>query len=376
MVKQAILFFIFFIHFVSVFPHAITNGFEPWRRLGDNILTVSKTKYFSQEHDLEYYYTPFPYIDSFKFVHIEQLLTPELKNSFSKIIFIHSAKDVTDNLSSKESILFVCTYLSIAPSMYEYVKNNAEFEKNIHHLFTPLESIAKLDKKTQEFILAVHVRKGGGFDWPLASEQEFEVEIPIVKNKEIFLYKRDIGMNCEDIWPLHCLPGPAYISQTKYLAFKKKYYADYIWAIKFPPDQYYIEQIKTAISLTKLKALTIKLFTDDPHPQDIVKRYQNALKDVPVSITFDYRKSENNHDKNVIEDLFALAECDGLISASSSFAFTAMILGNHSIMIHPEHAITLPDKVLIDKVKVIKVDNRHDPLKRTINISMYSINLL
>lgn len=375
-IKNILLIILFFLTTKTIFPHAITNGYEAWRRLGDNVLTVCKTKYFEREFNLKYYYTSFPYIESFILTNKEQPLTEELKSKFKKIVFINSSKDILDNINSHEPILFVCIYLSTTPSIYDYVKNNPSLEEEIHSLFTPVQPLKNLDKSSQEMVIAVHVRKGGGFDWPLASNQEFKLDLPLLNNNEIFLYKRNVGMQCEDIWPLRCLPGPAYISETKHLAFKKTYYADYIWAIKFPPDQYYIEQIKTVISLTKAKKVTIKLFTDDPNPKGIVNQYQKALKDTPALLTFDYRTTENSHDKNVIDDLFAIAQCDGLIAASSSFAFTAMILGNHSLIIYPCHAITMQDKVLIDKVYVIQVTNPHDSSKRKIHSSVYSINLL
>lgn len=365
----------FLLYSTYIIPHAITNGYETWRRLGDNILTVCKTEYFSHEFNLPYYYTPFAYYDSFVFKTKANALTPEIKNSFKKMIFVTSVKDIANNVKSIDPILFVCTYLSATPSIIEYVKKNPLFEDKIHDLFTPYQMINTIPKSSNQMVIAVHVRKGGGFDWPLASRQEFALEIPLVKNKELYLYKKNISMSCNDIWPLRCLPGPAFIAETKHLAFKKSCYADYIWAIKFPPDQYYIEQIKIIIKLMNLKSLTIKLFTDDPHPEDIVMRYKNALKDQEANITFDYRKSENHHDKNVIEDLFAIAQCDGIISACSSFAFAAMILGNHSIMIYPEHAITMQDKVIIDKVKVIRVENTRDSHKKTLQSSTLAINL-
>ena len=375
-IKNLFFIILFFLVPNTILPHAVTNGFEVWRRLGDNILTVCKTKYFEQEYGLSYYYTTFPYIDSFVFFKEEKPLTEEIKNNFKKIVFINSEKDITDNINNEDPTLFVCTYLSPTPLIYEYVKNHPSFENEIHRIFTPINHITALNKTSKEPVIGVHVRKGGGFDWPLASCQEFNVEIPLLKKKELYLYKRNLGMCCEDIWPLRCPPGPAFITETKHLYFKKSFYADYIWAIKFPPDQYYIEQIKTMATLLPGKSLKIQLFTDDPNPEGIVTRYTKALKDLPCKITFDYRKTENSHDKNVIEDLFALAQCDGLISASSSFAFTAMILGNHYVIIYPDHAITMQDKVLIDKVKVITVENPTDSQTRKVKSSIYGINLL
>lgn len=69
-----------------------------------------------------------------------------------------------------------------------------------------------------------------------------------------------------------------------------------------------------------------------------------------------------------------MTQCDGLISASSSFAFTAMILGNHSYIIYPEHAVTMQNKVIIDQIKVIHVENPKDS-KRVVHSSVYSISV-
>ncbi len=149
------------------------------------------------------------------------------------------------------------------------------------------------------------------------------------------------------------------------MAERKKYYSDYTWPIKFPPDQYYIDHLKYLSDFLHDQQLLVYLFTDDPNPQEIVKKYSQALEGYP-RIIFSYRLKENHHTKNVIEDLFSIIQCDCLISASSSFAHVAQLLGKHSICIMPTHAITLPEKIIMNKVAVFGVNNAYDCHNRKI----------
>jgi hypothetical protein len=356
----------------SIFPHGITNGVEQWRRLGDNITTIAKTKYFARLFKLDYLYTPFTYHDDFAFATKEKLLTQIEKSNFSKIVLINSEKDILNNIENEEPTLFVATFLSPTPWMYTYSRENPDFEKEIKQIFTPLATIEALPKSPDTFLIALHVRKGGGYDWPLASTQEYLLDKSILKEKEFFLHKKSPEISSDHIWPIKYLPGPGFVTLTKELAFKKQYYADYIWPIKFPPDQYYIEQIKMVAQLVTDKQLLVVIFTDDPNPLDITERFAKALSAIP-NLKLYYRTTENHHTKNVIHDLFTLTQCDCVISASSSFAFAAHLLGDHAIMVFPEHAITCPDKIIIDKVKVITVENSPDAASRKVTSNTYSL---
>lgn len=144
---------------------------------------------------------------------------------------------------------------------------------------------------------------------------------------------------------------------------RKTQFSDYIWPTKFPPDQYYIDHIKKLAEMLPGKNLLIYLFTDDPNPQAIMQRYSKALEDYP-RIIFSFREQENRHNKNVLDDLFAITQCDCIISANSSFAFVAHLVGNHSIIMFPIHAITLPSRILVNKVAIVTLDNPYDLNKR------------
>jgi len=345
--------------------HAITYKLETWRRLGDNIITLAKAQYFADLYNLKLLYKSFPYSDQFAVHETAIPLTKEYEKQFTKIIPVNSAKDIVDHLKNGESILFESHFLSETPWLYNYSRQTPLFEKKIKELFTPTMQIDALPKPSAVVTVALHVRKGGGFDNPLASQQEYTFDDQIAG---IYLKKNVPGNSCTDIWLINWPAGFKYIEAVKHFVEKKNRFSDYTWPIKFPPDQYYIDHLKYLSDFLKDRQLLVYLFTDDPNPAAIVERYNAALKDYP-RIIFSYREAGNHHTKNVIQDLFAIVQCDCLISASSSFAHVAQLLGKHSICIMPTHAITLPDKIIMNKVAVFGANNAKDIEKRTLHCS-------
>ncbi len=344
-------------------PHAITYKIEPWRRLGDMITTVGKADYFAYTYDMKLLYKPFPYSDQFQLHITQQLFTPELASTYSKTVPFTTIAELEKELASADPILFECHFLTQSPILYTFSRTNYHFEQRIKKMFTPLAPIERLPKPEGVITVALHVRKGGGFDRPLASTQEYSKEESPLKG--VYLYKHNPAGSYTDVWPLHWPAGQAYIEAVRTLVLKRNLFSDYTWPIKFPPDQYYIDQLTYLAQQFEGKNLLVYLFTDDPNPHAIVERYSAALKEYPRLI-FSYRQAGNHHTKNVIHDLFCLAQCDCIISASSSFANAAHLLGSHALIIVPVHAISMPDKIIINKVGVLSVRNPGDPAKRSI----------
>lgn len=342
--------------------HAISYKLESWRRLGDTIISFCKAQYFADLYNLKLLYKPFPYSDQFSLDQSSTRFIEAQEKQFEKTIIVNTSKDIEEHLKSDYSVLFESHFLSETPWLYTYSRQNIDFEKKIKELFTPINKVDSLPKPPGVVTVALHVRKGGGFDHPLASQQQYLLEEATIG---IYIKKNTPGNSCTDIWPILWPIGFKYIEAVRQLMEKKTRFSDYTWPIKFPPDQYYIDHLKYLSDFLKDQQLLVYLFTDDQNPSDIVQRYSAALKDYP-RIIFSYRQSGNHHTKNVIQDLFAIAQCDCLISASSSFAHAAQLLGNHSICIMPTHAITLPEKIIMNKVAVFGVNNAHDRHSRKI----------
>lgn len=339
---------------------AITYKLEKWRRLGDNITTYCKAKYFECVYHVPLLYKPFEYSDQFELHAKETFFTQEQAQQFSKTVPINTVQDFEDALKSGQSVLCECHFLTATPWLYKFSRDHLDFEQEIKKMFTPTIPLEPLPKPESVVTIAVHVRKGGGFDNPLASTQEYAIDEQV---KGIYLRKKNMAGSYTIIWPINWPPGPKYCDEVKKICTKLNTFSDYVWPIKFPPDQYYIDQIKTVADMLPERNLLVYLFTDDPNPQDIVTRYSTALQEYP-RIIFSYRQAGNHHTKNVLQDLFSIAQCDCLISASSSFATVAQLLGNHSILIMPAHALIMPDKIFINKVAIFGANNADDPAAR------------
>jgi hypothetical protein len=282
---------------------AITYEFNGGR-FGDCLSTYSKAKWFAHKHKLKLIYKPFTYSDQLAMHTIESLYTNDVIQSFDKIVKVKSEADILAH--TDKHILFISNFYSQTPGLYEYGIQNEQFGQEIRKVLTPIIPLPSIEKPNDSISAAVHVRKGGGFDKPLASEQ---------------IYK------------------------------KAEQYADQTWPTKFPPDQYYIDQIQI---LKKIVGIDIKLIiyllTDDPDPASVAARYAEKLND-PL-IHFVFRSHNNSHDTNVVEDFYIMAQCDCLIRSSSLFAKAAQLLGNHQIIIYPISGKWADGKVIIDPVGI------------------------
>lgn len=355
---------------------AITHLVESWRRLGDNITTLTKMLYFNhayKKHNFALYFNEFPYFDQFALSQNAQMLTPEIEKQFSQKVIINKYTDIEDHLTSDQSTLFVCHFLSETPPVYSLTREFPDFDKLIKAAFTPLIDIPALAKPPAVISVALHVRKGGGFDKPLGSKQEYGSEHTLPKG--FYLKKNTPAGSHMDAWHINWPASPMFIEAVKHYIYKKMNYSDYIWPIKFPCDQYYIDCLKELASMLPGKNLLVYLFTDDPEPEKIMERYSAQLKNHP-RIIFSYRQKDNHHTKNVIEDLFALTQCDCLISASSSFAQVAQLLGNHQVLMFPVWAVTMPDKIVINKVGVISFRGSRDIDKRKMEYQEIDLKII
>lgn len=344
--------------------HAITYRIEEWRRLGDALTTVCKTLYFAQAFNLPIYFHDFPYFDQFAISQNAKMLTPEITHQYKKRISIQRQTDVSNNLDSSEPILFECQFLSETPVLYTLTHEYPDFGQKVKKAFTPLIEIPSLAKPPAVLTVALHVRKGGGFDKPLGSQQEYGPAHSLPKG--VYLKKHSAPGSHDDIWAMRWPASALFIEAVKHYIYKKNNFSDYVWPIKFPCDQYYIDCLKELASMFPGKNILVYLFTDDPEPENIMERYSAQLHDYP-RIIFSYRQKGNHHTKNVIEDLFSLTQCDCLISASSSFATVAQFLGDHQALMFPVWATSFADKIVITKTGVITLHGHENGEKQKID---------
>lgn len=106
----------------------------------------------------------------------------------------------------------------------------------------------------------------------------------------------------------------------------------YEYPLKFPPDQFFIDQIRTCAYIFKDKPLYVFLMTDDLHPEKIIDRYKKAVS--CSNIQWDCRKKPA---ENILDDFYSIPLFDCLILGDSNFSIVASKLTQYAIRISPTH---------------------------------------
>lgn len=283
-----ILLFLLLFFSAASYPNAITYDLNGGR-FGDCLSTYCKAKFFSFKYKLPLYYKPFEYSDQLILSTVEKEFDKSLFDNFEKVIKVKSEDDII--AYKDQNVLFITNFYTITPDLYDYQFIDPHFGTLLKNMIKPIESLDSVNHEEGFATVALHVRKGGGFDKPLYTD------LCVSKN-----------------------------TQT----------ADQIWPTKFPSDHYYLEQLRVLRKLIDQNLIMlVHLFTDDPNPERIARCYSNYLSD--DSIQFIFRKEENSHDNNVIEDFFAMTQCDYLIRSASLYTRAVQMIGNHKIVMYPIH---------------------------------------
>jgi len=276
-------------------------------RFGDCLLSYMGTKWLSYKKNIQFFYYPFAYSDSLMISKLESKYTADIKKSFAKVIQLR--KNNFSSLGSNNSTLYITNYyLNLDYADIDF--NEEKFIKELKKTIAPIIEIQKHHLPVDRISVAVHVRKGGGFDKPLLSESH---------------------------------------STLTDVRGKQHDYVDVGYPLKFPPDDFYIKQLKFLYHKLD-KPLFVYIFTDDKNPSRIVERYKQDLCD--LDITFSCRDSGNKHNANVLEDFFAMNQYDCLIRSASNFSYCADIIGDFFISIYPEHGFWKSGKLIMDDIRV------------------------
>ena len=268
-------------------------------RLGDNLHTLCRAAWLSYVTGTPLYYVPFEYGNSFAF---SILLEPLDLTLLANAIKISTCADIYPD----SSLTYLCHFYTKTEPLYEYAIAYPEFGRMLKRLLAPTAALSPLSLPDDCITIAMHVRKGGGFDKPLASEQ-------------------------------------AVIGSVDY--------SDLKWPSKFPPDEFYITALRRIIELMPDQKLYVYIFTDDPHPARIAQRYGAAINH-PL-LTFDYREQDNAHNCNVVQDFYAMTQFNCIIRSTSLFAKAAQLIADYTLMIYPKAAHVQDKKVIIDAIELL-----------------------
>src|SRR5579871_2408478 len=255
-------------------------------RFGDCIMTYAKAKSLSLKYNVPFFYVPFPYSDRLMLDVFE--MRPQRAHPNLTRFKLFNERQIAQE--ERQNILFVMSYYTPLTDWNDWQHNmfpkkyDERLRRELRRHIKPRIPVPLLPIPAGTISVALHVRKGGGFDMPLLTEQT-KIDKPV----------------------------------------DKFHYVDIDFPLKFPPDQYYIDQLKALSEYFNDNPMYVYIFTDDKDPGRLVDKYAKALN--KSNISFDFRKTGNAHNEHVIEDFFSMTQCDCLIRGDSSYSRAAHLIG-------------------------------------------------
>lgn len=276
---------------------AITYEFSGGR-FGDSLLAYMHALWISYISGLPLLYRPFPLSEQLVLHAMEQRYTYPRGKLFKEIILLKYRNGFC--FADYANILYEVPYfpydVSKEPEPHYFPFpidwNNKEFKNELKRVIRPRFPVAEMTLPTDRITVAVHIRRGGSFE------------------------KLNLG-------------APH----------------------KFPDDSYYKEQLRFLDKLLQHKPLYVFLFTDDREPLKILQDFQHEFATLP-HICFDCRKTENDHNMNVIEDFFALTKFNCLIRPESNFSICAAKISDYLVEISPKTWKVCAGKALVKEAEV------------------------
>jgi len=256
-------------------------------RFGDQLLCYLHAKWISYLYGVPLLYKPFLYSESFTLHEMEeQYWSEERENNFDCVV--KYVRGIV-RAPNEGALLYLITFFSeqsddvkIHPGwdLFPINWNDPGFLDLLKTLFSPKKSYAfPFPVSKKDFLtVALHIRRGGGFD-----------------------------------------PDDPHM----------------LWPLRFPPDSYYVECLQRLCHLFPAKPIYAYLFTDDPNPELLAMKLQEKLGYLPI--IFDYRKEGTRHDANVMEDFFGIMQFDYLIRAASNFTLIPSLIADYKIIMTPKH---------------------------------------
>ncbi len=276
-------------------------------RLGDNLMAYMHAKWISYHYGIPLIYKPFPLSDLFVFDDIEIKWTQNIQAAFNFQVEFKQYQNI-DMFIKKvfflDQVLYIIPYFP--ESNWELTANahrdpyfpyfrvswkDPEFHAFLKTLIVPKKPIAPMVLPTDKITVAVHIRRGGSYE-----------------------------------------------GEDTALGFP----------LKFPPDEFYLDQLRKLYYIFDEQPFYVYLFTDDEDAGTIKKKYQQTLAD--LDIKFDCREEGNRWDANVLEDFFALTQFDCAIHGESNFSVCAGFLADYKVEILPKTFHKIDKKVYIDEV--------------------------
>lgn len=245
-------------------------------RFGDNLLSYIHARWISYSKGLPFVYRPFPYSS------LLELHREISKKKYRSQIKLHLQESIP---SFEITQLLICPYFAEEDlygakncDFFRVDWKNPEFRCFISQLIAPKKSISVIRPDPHSINVALHFREGGGFD-----------------------------------------SAASYQSQPK----------------KFPPFAFYEKSLHHLLTLFPLAPIHCHIFTDALFSQEFVQKLHPIFSSYP-SLRFTYRKDNNRHDQNILEDFFSFFNFDILIRPDSNFSLIPSLIHDFAMVYSPK----------------------------------------
>jgi len=265
-------------------------------RLGDNLIAFSHALWVSYKRNTPLLYKPFKYSDDLVLSTLHIPFGSIEDHNFKDVITFpkHRGKKLDIfSLNTESDILYIVPFFSYKKAKSFHFDVNWEdegFVKILRKEVAPLIEVQSVDIPEGRLAVAVHIRTGDGHDRT---------------------YQLRTG-------------------ETSY--FRKRYY-DRKLPLKFPPNSFYIEQIRRMSEELNDQPIYVHIFTDHSNPKYFAELFTEQVG--KSNITYGFREQGNMHNANVLDDFFAMATFEYFIRGDSNFAIMAEKLSHWKISIYP-----------------------------------------
>ena len=293
---------------------SVTFAVGSGSRFGDCLVTYIKAKWIAHYYNIPFFFQPFAYSNRLAAHSLEKWASFNKKQK-KKLDFY------TDVSSQKQPTAFIVHLHTKMKDIdvFERIVHDKSFGAEVKKMLAPVVPINWLKLPSDKITVAVHIRKGSGGDMPLYSQQEYEGHQGSVIYTEKLLYR--------------------------------KAYSDKKWPIKFPPNQFYIDQIKKLAELCDYKPMYVYIFTDYAYPEVLLKKISDGVG-LPT-IEYDSH-AKHTYSTTFIDDFYTMARFDCLIRPGSGFSRACQLYGDHWISMYPTKATWKENRLIIDTVEIVR----------------------
>ncbi len=282
----------------------------PHGRLGDRLLVYAGAKYLSLKYNVPLLFKPFASSDLFA-LSVQERQFHESDEAYytNKVELTGLTKPVT---TTRPQTLFVLT--GARPSACARIRDDSAMLAEIRKMFAPTFAVTSPMTLPDNCVsVAVHIRRGSGPDHHTSAP----TEISNASNPNDALHE----------------------------ALAKRY------PLKFPPEQYYADQLNFLMTLLGQRNVYICVFTDDKNPAAVVEKLKKLV--TGSNISWNYDPANTQDQKAVATSLFAMTTFDCFVRGQSHLAVVADLLGNHSLVISPTKYTWQGNKLTVTESRAV-----------------------